>query len=91
MRVAVILVVLLLSSSCTVVDRSGEEVKGLPTAETAAVLRGVADDLVLLDTDGVVTGDDLVGIVLALTTRFLSAARDYHESLRQPATVEVDR
>lgn len=62
--------------SCTLLNpTTGEEQTGLPTAVTAGILRGIADDVELWDVnkDGVNTDQELVAIGLAAGQRLLIA------------------
>lgn len=76
MRKFLVVVVLACMSGCTLLNpTTGEEQVGLPTAVTAGVLRGAADDVEVWDVnkDGVNTDQELVALGLALVQRLMFA------------------
>ena len=62
--------------SCTLLSpTTGEEQTGLPTAVTAGIMRGMADDVELwdIDKDGLNSNQELVALGFAVAQRFLVA------------------
>ncbi len=85
---AVAVVACLSLGSCTLLNPStGEEQVGLPTAVTAGILRGMADDVELWDInkDGANTDQELIALGLAVGQRLLIAWQQHN------AEIELDR
>ena len=79
--VAGTLVALLCVAGCTLLNpTTGEEQVGLPTAVTAEILRGMADDVELWDInkDGLNTDQELVALGLAVGQRLLVAWQQHN-------------
>ncbi len=69
------------SPGCTLLNpATGEDQVGLPTAVTAEVLRGLADDVELWDInkDGLNTDQELFALGLAATQRLIVAWRQHN-------------
>ncbi len=87
LAVAVVVVCMSLGSCTLLNPGTGEEQVGLPTAVTAGILRGMADDVELWDInkDGANTDQELIALGLAVGQRLLIAWQQHN------AEMELDR
>ena len=87
-RLAVVAFLAVFSGCSLINPTTGEDQVGLPTAVTAEVLRGLADDVELWDVnkDGVNTDQELIALGLAAGQRLIAA----WQRAQVTAVVDID-